>query len=218
MPKTSRPREEVELVRERILETALQMLIEDGFNTMSMRKLASRLDMTAANIYNYFSSKDELYLMLQTRGFEQLYDDLSTVFSEHSDPIIRGEAMIRAFIDFGIGNRYYYEIMFNRNTPKYTDYVGTEMESIAFNEKSTALKSFHLTAQCLSEIFAVNGAGGVDPENIRYHAIQLWCGLHGIVSLYNSRVLQEVEEGPEKVIDWMVDNIVRVYFNESSAS
>ncbi|MEZ4549411.1 MAG: TetR family transcriptional regulator [Desulfobacterales bacterium] len=36
---------------------------------MSMRKLAGRLKMTAANIYNYYQNKDDLYLAIQTRGF-----------------------------------------------------------------------------------------------------------------------------------------------------
>ena len=62
MPKTTRAAEEVIGIKDRILETALQHLIEDGFEHFSMRKLAARLGMTAANIYNYFTNKDEIYL------------------------------------------------------------------------------------------------------------------------------------------------------------
>jgi len=64
MPKTTRSPEEVKKIKDRILETALQLLIDDGFMHFSMRKLAARLGITAASIYNYFTNKDELYLLI----------------------------------------------------------------------------------------------------------------------------------------------------------
>jgi AcrR family transcriptional regulator len=48
------------LSRERILGAALELVEEDGFEGLSMRRLAQRLDVWPMGIYRYFHDKDEL--------------------------------------------------------------------------------------------------------------------------------------------------------------
>lgn len=139
MPKITRAPEEVSAVKEHILETALSIMIHDGFENLSMRKLAAKLNMTAANIYNYFSGKDELYLAIQTRGFEILYGDFLSEYEKTGDPVERLKGCVRAYVAFGTRFADYYDIMFNRPTPKFTDYRGTGLEPAAIHEKTTAM-------------------------------------------------------------------------------
>ncbi|MGD0167978.1 MAG: helix-turn-helix domain-containing protein [Gaiellaceae bacterium] len=46
--------------RERILDTALDLFIERGYEKTSLRELAERVGITKAALYYYFSSKEEL--------------------------------------------------------------------------------------------------------------------------------------------------------------
>ncbi|MCK5680918.1 helix-turn-helix transcriptional regulator, partial [bacterium] len=62
MPKAPRTPEEVELVRQAILDAALKIIVEDGYKGFSMRKLGRSMGMTAKTVYNYFINKDEIYL------------------------------------------------------------------------------------------------------------------------------------------------------------
>jgi len=206
MPKTARNPEDIEAAKERILDTALDIMCEDGFQYLSMRNLAARLGMTAANIYNYYSNTDELYLPIQTRGFELLYDQFSDICNSFNNPMDRLRGMIKAYLAFGISNADYYDIMFTRNTPKYTDYVGTKMEPVALFEKQTALKVADITTKVIAQIVEVNHCLPLD--DARYRTIQLWTALHGIVSLYNSRVLQEVDEHTDEVIERIVEDLM----------
>ena len=212
MPKTTRAAEEVIGIKDRILETALQHLIEDGFEHFSMRKLAARLGMTAANIYNYFTNKDELYLFIQTRGFEMLYDFLYKAYERSAAPEKKLENMIRAYLNFGMDNPEYYEIMFSRNTPKYADYKGTAMEQVALLEKQTALKSADITIQALSDIFTNNKT--VHINTIRFRMLQIWFTLNGMINLFNSRVLQEVEDHVDAIIKRMTQDIMKTIKSE----
>lgn len=207
MPRIARAVDEVEGVKLRILESALQLLIEDGFVHFSIRKLAARIGMTPANIYNYVTNKDELYLLIQTKGFEMLYELLNETHRKYPEPEERIEGMIRAYLNFGIGNPEYYEIMFSRNTPKYMDYVGTATEPIAFHEKQTALKSAEIAVQALSNLTA--GVKGIHMDDIHFRMLQIWCVLNGMVNLVNSRVLQEVESDTEAAIDRMVQDLMK---------
>ena len=58
--------------RVEILTAAAGLLAKKGYHGMSMRDLAAAAEMNLANLYNYFSSKDELLFALQTRAFETL--------------------------------------------------------------------------------------------------------------------------------------------------
>ncbi|MDI6743640.1 MAG: TetR/AcrR family transcriptional regulator, partial [Smithella sp.] len=151
MPKSPMTKEEIENTRIRILDTALDIIIEEGFNNLSVRKIASHLGVTATTIYNYYTNKDEINLMIRIRGFEKLYDMLtkrSVAFNNIEDKI---KAMIRAYIEFGLTNPSYYDIMFNLHTPKYLDYVGSDIEPLAYTEKQNALKCLSLFVEPIND-------------------------------------------------------------------
>lgn len=212
MPKTTRSAEEVKKIKDRILAAALQLLIDDGFMHFSMRKLAARLGITAASIYNYFTNKDELYLLIQTRGFEMLYDMMEEASQKKASPEKRLESIIRAYLKFGMDNPEYYEIMFSRNTPKYVDYKKTDIEPVAFHEKQTALQSADIAIAVYSEVF--KNRKTVSDKIMRMRMLQIWCTLNGAINLFNSRVLQEVEEDADAVIGYITKDIMKRFKSE----
>jgi len=206
MPRATRTPDQVYAVRDRILEGALDIMTHEGFENLSMRKLGKKLGMTAANIYNYFSRKDELYLELQTRGFEMLFEEFMEVYEKEEDPRAVTEGLVQAYFSFGIRYADYYDIMFNRPTPKYADYRGTDLEKEATLEKETAMQVAYLTVKVIEELreqgnLAIEG----DPYQLM---LETWCTLHGVVTLYNSRVYQEVDENFEKSIRAMLEGLI----------
>ncbi len=212
MPKAARSQEDIELIREKILDATLSIISEHGFKYFSMRKLASSLGMSATTIYNYYSSKDELYLMILTRGFDMLYKDLLEISNACEDPIDRLKKMVRAYVSFGIRNANYYNIMFTSDAPKYRDYIGTDIEPVAYFEKETALQLADIAAQCIQELVGINT--GSSPDDARYLAIKLWSFLHGIIALSNSRVLREVDDNPDKIIERIVEDIIQLFISK----
>lgn len=211
MPKTPMTKEEIENTRGKILDTALDVIIEEGFNNLSVRKIASRLGVTATTIYNYYANKDEINLMIRIRGFEKLYEILtkySTPFNNIEDKI---KAMIRAYIEFGLTNPSYYDIMFNMHTPKYLDYVGTDIEPLAHTEKQNALKCLSLFMEPISAY--IPSTGQKKEHFIMYQVIKSWSDLHGLITLNNSRLFHEVTDHVEDFIKErtsdMIDNLMK---------
>lgn len=207
MPKPVRSPKEVETVKNSILETALSLMCEDGFDALSMRNLAVRLKMTAANIYNYYKNKDDLYLAIQTKGFRMIVDRFEEIASSNQTPLEKLYAMMRAYLFFGIENPDYYEIMFSRNTPKYVDYKNTPMEPAAYLEKQTALRVAEITINVILALF--EGKSSLSADDAKYRTIVVWSALHGVVNLYNSRVLQEVEENTDLLIDKLIKDLMQ---------
>jgi AcrR family transcriptional regulator len=80
--------------REDILGVAAGFLAEHGYHGMSMRDLARATDQSLANLYNYFSSKDDLLYALQSRAFESLLATAEEWISAAESP----EARLYAFI------------------------------------------------------------------------------------------------------------------------
>jgi len=50
--------------RQRILDTALDLFIEQGFDKTSLREIAERVGVTKAALYYHFASKDEIFRTL----------------------------------------------------------------------------------------------------------------------------------------------------------
>jgi AcrR family transcriptional regulator len=212
MPKAPMTKEEIDNTRARILDTALNIIIEEGFNNLSVRKIASRLGVTATTIYNYYTNKDEINLMIRIRGFEKLYD----LLTKSSTPVKKIEdrlkAMIRSYIEFGLTYPSYYDIMFNLHSPKYLDYVGTEIEPLAFKEKQNALKCLSLFVEHISSYIPARGKK--KDHYILYQVIKSWSDLHGLITLNNSRLFHEVTDHVEDFIKErtsdMIDNIMKL--------
>jgi AcrR family transcriptional regulator len=162
--------------------------------------------MSATAIYHYYSSKDELYLMILTKGFDMLYRSFQEIYDASDEPEIKLRNMVRAYIDFGINKANYYNIMFTSDAPKYRDYIGTDIEPVAFFEKQTALKLVDIASLAVRDLD--RHTGSFTPEEIRYSVVRLWSTLHGIIALYNSRVLQEVDENAGGIVEKVAQDLL----------
>jgi AcrR family transcriptional regulator len=202
MPRISRTPQQVDAFRQEILDAALHLIIEHGFSELSMRKIASRLGVTATTIYNYYASRDELYFFIRIRGFELLFESIANVYKAKDDSYEKLLAAVGEYVRFGIRNPDYYEVMFiSRGVPKFLDCIGTPLEKVAGREKEKSIKTYLFIAQGLAEYLKISDA------EARYLTIRLWTELNGVLSLLNSRLLREVEEHTEPLVERLVADI-----------
>lgn len=215
MPKLPRTTKEVDSIKTAILTTALKLMCDEGFEALSMRKLAGRLKMTAANIYNYYQNKDDLYLAIQTQGFQMLADRLQEIYDSGKPGQEKLYEMMRAYLAFGTEFPDYYEIMFSRNTPKYADYKGTPMEPAASVEKQTALKLADITVRAIRDLYA--GKEAISESEALYRTVLVWSALHGVVNLLSSRVLPEVMETGDALMERMFQDLLKLAIPENQS-
>ena len=78
MPKPALTMAEIQMMQEQIMDQTAAVLATTGAAQLSMRVIAGHTGMTAANLYNYFGSKEELFLATKRRGF-QLLDGFTTI-------------------------------------------------------------------------------------------------------------------------------------------
>ncbi|MCK5540961.1 MAG: TetR/AcrR family transcriptional regulator [Deltaproteobacteria bacterium] len=206
MPKAPRTPEEVELVRQAILDAALKIIVEEGYKGFSMRKLGKSMGMTAKTVYNYFINKDEIYLRVLTTGFELLHVELLSSYQAHDDPWQKLQSMARAYVEFGTGRPNYYDIMLTWYVPKYNDFMKTDLEPMAAAELKAARGNSILFIKTIIELGS--RYGHLDPANARQDFIELFVGLHGTVSLYNNTILSYVHDHPEEILATLISSLV----------
>lgn len=202
--KTARSENEVMRVREKILEGALDIIVNEGFDALTMRHLASGIGMTAPNIYNYFSNKDELYITIVIRGFEMLQSELKNAYKDARDDVARVKAMIDAYLRFGIERPRYYDIMFTRPTPKYNDYIGTPFEKLSETEFNISMEIAKLAMKAAGSVLKMDPGD----EAVQLRVIHIWSLLHGMISLYNSHIISYVAEKAEEVYSKLISEFM----------
>ncbi len=120
-PYTPSPRRQRnrDLMIQTILDTARTIMREDGVASLSLQELARRLDMRAPSLYNYFSSKMDIYDTLFRLGF--------TLFAEHLNQAITGahtwseelRLTFEAYMVFALQNPDLYQLCFERPVPGF---------------------------------------------------------------------------------------------------
>ncbi len=105
-----------EETRINILDAALQIVKQDGWQALSMRKIADAIEYTAPVIYEYFSNKDAILLELTRKGYLILSKDLVKAKAEHELPAEQLEAMWLAYWNFAFANKELYQVMFGVST------------------------------------------------------------------------------------------------------
>jgi AcrR family transcriptional regulator len=102
--------------RQAILDAARAIIAEQGPAALSMRALAERIDYSAAGLYEYFSSKEEILTAVCDEGQRQLYVAMDAV-DAHLAPVDYLQQIGLAYIRFGLEHPDYFLLMFTFEPP-----------------------------------------------------------------------------------------------------
>lgn len=70
MVKENRREREIEEMKELILSSASAIVASEGFEKLSIRKIAKSIEYSPAIIYHYFKDKEEIINILMQRGYK----------------------------------------------------------------------------------------------------------------------------------------------------
>ncbi len=83
--KISRKQREADLRRQIIFEAAEKLFLSNGYEDTTMDQIANESEFSKGTLYNYFKSKDDLYLAIGTKAYEIIID-YTKYFVEKKDP------------------------------------------------------------------------------------------------------------------------------------
>jgi AcrR family transcriptional regulator len=148
-PKERRMKRERKLRRQGIAEVAERHFIEHGYDYAKVEDIAAEAGYTKATIYNYFESKDGLFLAVEARVFDILYEVMEKSLKE---PTISNElrAMGEGYLRFVLEYPYLAEfIETGRISVLIANIVRKEQEGVALSESETEYREAQLRVEKL---------------------------------------------------------------------
>jgi AcrR family transcriptional regulator len=172
---TDRKQRQKEEVRASILDTAWQMVVTEGWQSFSIRKIADAIEYSVPVIYSHFENKDAILLEFNRKGFQLLAEALSKAKATEAEPANQLRAMGRAYWNFAFQNKEYYQLMFGLGIPTCDAAV-----------RIPALGDF--AEVITSTIVAMVPAGKQPAFNPWLKYQSFWSMLHGLVSINMTRL------------------------------
>jgi AcrR family transcriptional regulator len=192
-------RDRVEM-KERIIDVAIKMFVEDGYEKTSIRNIADKIEYSPATIYLYYKDKDELLYDVQAVAFEKL----DRAFHENAtakDPFKRLEQITRTYIHFGKSNPELYDLMFIIRAP---------MNVVEDKELwSNGHDCFGFVLECITACIEQNQIRFTDPL---IATLSVWSMAHGLVSL-DLRCRFKVMQMDEEAVKAAIEKSSREYLN-----
>jgi AcrR family transcriptional regulator len=197
--KERKDRQKTEM-REAILSAALKLFSDEGYDNVSMRKIANEIEYSVGTIYLYFKDRDEIFFELHKLGFEEFYKRQLAV-QDVKDPLQRLMEHGLAYIQFAIDQPLYYDLMFISRIPGKTIKLHHDW------------KSGHRTYDILKlNIQQAADAGYFKNTDVEVAAFSLWSFVHGIASLYiRDRLMMIPPEAVKQLITGALEFLGRAY-------
>jgi AcrR family transcriptional regulator len=108
-----------DVLRRTILDAAREAFVRDGYEGVSMRRLAEKIGCSHANLYLHFEDKEALFDCLVEESFDQFAEGLRRAFqsARGGDPVQLVRKAGRAYVEFGLANPSVYEFAFLMRRP-----------------------------------------------------------------------------------------------------
>src|SRR5215471_4890744 len=99
-------------IREDILDAARALFVKQGYEHVSIRKIAEKIEYAPGTIYLYFRDKAEILERLCDETFSKLMQRMRAIHDDHSDPLDGLRRGLRTYIQFGLDNPNHYIVTF----------------------------------------------------------------------------------------------------------
>lgn len=184
---TERRAREREEMRLKILDAARNLFATEGYDAVTLRKVADCIEYCPATIYKYFSDKDEMVRALCEEDIAAMMSTFRPSMAELT-PLERLKSFGRAYIDMGLEQPNHYRLMFM--TPLLSPDDSMLVEKHANPDTDSYGLFLTVVQQCIDA-----GVFREELKDAEFIAQTLWAGHHGVISLH-------IALGTDPNIDW----------------
>jgi AcrR family transcriptional regulator len=170
---------EKERVRRTILDAARELFVREGYDAVSMRKLADAIEYSPAAVYSHFADKRDLMRELCRADFGAL-SERARVLASITDPVERIQRVALAYLDFAAHHPNHYRFMFMTSHPH--DHIESEAQMAELGRGDPDQDGYAFLKHAVQE--AIDQCR-FRPEyrNADVVAQMLWSAVHGVASL-----------------------------------
>lgn len=184
-----------------ILDAALTLFAQEGYNGFSMRKLATRIEHSPTTIYLYFRDKDDLLFHICENFYASLLEEQVQIEAQNSLPEQALREMLLSYICYSLKHPELYKVVFFSNPQLYgrpEDYLSRDTMS-----QRCWKKIYEIVDACMtSGVFRA-----VDCYTL---STVFWSAMHGLVT---SLIFTKDFPMPDPVVmaDMLLDGLLTGY-------
>lgn len=184
-PRERRERQREE-IRTSILDAARELFASEGVDSVTMRRIAERIEYSPTAIYFHFKDKDALLEELCDHDFRAFSEGFALI-ARMPDPVERLRSAGYAYADFGLRNPSHYRLMFM--VPK-----SARAESKTIAKGDPAEDAYAFVKGIVGELLekGLLREDLTDPDLV---AQVIWSAIHGVVAL-------EIARCNDQWVDW----------------
>jgi AcrR family transcriptional regulator len=171
-PRERREREREE-IRTRILDAARELFVSEGVDSVTMRRIADRIEYSPTAIYFHFKDKEALLAELCDCDFRTFAHGFN-VIAQIPDPVERLRAAGRAYVEFGLNNPSHYRLMFMTPKPAH------EQDK---SGKGTPEEDAYAFLKAVVAELQAQGRLRDEDSDLDLLSQTIWAAIHGVVSL-----------------------------------
>jgi AcrR family transcriptional regulator len=173
---SERKEREKQAVRLRILDAARDLFIRDGYEAVTMRRIADAIEYSPTTIYLHFKDKDSLVRELCQLDFA-MFGAAFRQAGDEPDPIERIRKAGQAYVAFGLSHPNHYRLLFM--TPSQ---IPVE-EKQDFHQNNPEIDAYAFLHSAVEEALQ-KGRFRKELKSADLISQILWTGVHGVVSLH----------------------------------
>ena len=192
----AREREEV---RKEILDAARGLFVKEGYENVSIRKIADQIEYSPGTIYLYFKDKADIFDTLCEQTFSRLDKRLRAIVADNGDPLEKLKRAGRAYAEFAAENPNEYLVTFVL-TPERRQPDNPRLES-------SGMACFGNLRQLVLQCIEQDRLRVADVEEVSQ---ALWACVYGVATLIISECgfpFIERSRLIERVVDISVEGI-----------
>lgn len=182
--------------RSAILDATRGLAAESGWNAVTLRRIAERIEYSPATVYEHFASKEAILATLADEGYVEIAASLRRASAKEKDGDGALRAMARAYWRFADRSPDMYQVMF--------ELAG--VSGAVSGDKSAAMyAAFALLEEGVESAAA---AADVQLEDSSDEAVSLWASWHGLVALSMSGRLVGGKRRAEALIETTTERLL----------
>lgn len=168
---------EKEALKSKILDAASELFVAEGVDSVSLRKIADRIEYSPATIYLYFRDKLHLLTSLCESTFLQLKEKLEEIEASDAPPVAALRQGLESYIEFGCAHRSHYLLTFGSPPPGREEIINVpEYEQT----NQVGLETFDCLRRALRRC---KDSGELTFNDLEATAQAVWMHIHGITML-----------------------------------
>ncbi len=198
-PRARKPRGQGASRRGEILAAAKRLFAEEGYESATMRRIATAVGVSGAALYVYFPDKEAILFAIAEETFAELLAALETSQRGTGDPLQRFRAGLMTYIAFGRARPDEYRLTFQRKM------MSRPAPGRKCGDIDAADRSFGILERGVAELMD----GGIFQRRSSVLVAEaLWACLHGATALLLDH-REQLETDADALAATVVDTAIR---------